>query len=80
MHNSGLLDRYKKDWNEFDNVESYIKELMETGTVKDGIDRDELIEHCFEMYRKAKNTVVKNKPAAYASGNARATDPCEQLV
>jgi hypothetical protein len=53
---------------------------METGTVKDGIDRDELIEHCFEMYKKAKNTVVKNKPAAYASGNARATDPCEQLV
>jgi hypothetical protein len=80
MHNSGLPDRYKKDWNEFDNVESYIKELMETGIVRDGMDRDEVIEHCFEMYRKAKNTVAKNKPAAYASGNARAADSNEQMV
>jgi SMODS and SLOG-associating 2TM effector domain len=80
MHNSGLPDRYKKDWNEFDNVESYIKELMESGIARDGLDRDSVIEHCFEMYRKAKNTVAKNKPAAYASGNGRPADPNEQMV
>jgi len=80
MHNSGLPDRYKNDWNEFDNVEMYLKELMESGIVRDGLGRDGAIEHCFDLYKKAKQTVAKNKPAAYATPSGPAHDPNERLV
>lgn len=67
MHNSGLPDRYKNDWTEFDQVEMYIRELVDAGIVRKGWTRDQVVEHCFSLYRTAKGTVAKNKPAAYVS-------------
>jgi hypothetical protein len=69
MHNSGLPDRFKKDWNEFDYVEMYLCELMRSGVVKDGMSRDQVIEYCYGLFKKAKGTVARNKPAAYASSS-----------
>lgn len=67
MHNSGLPDRFKKDWNEFDYVEMYLCELMRSGVVKNGMSRDQVIEYCYGLFKKAKGTVARNKPAAYSS-------------
>lgn len=67
MHNSGLPDRFKKDWNEFDYVEMYLCELMRSGVVKNGMSRDQVIEFCYCLFKKAKGTVARNKPAAYSS-------------
>ena len=77
MHNSGLPDRYKKDWSEFDVVEMFMREVLETGivpvgdgeTVSEGEEADWVIEKCFELFRDAKRTVDKNKPAAYISAS-----------
>ncbi|CAL3972002.1 unnamed protein product [Diplocarpon coronariae] len=66
MHNSGLPDRYKNDWTEFDEVEMYLKELVEAGVVRSGWSCEKVIEHCFALYRRAKGTVARNKPAAYS--------------
>jgi hypothetical protein len=55
MHNSGLPDRYKNDWNEFDNVEMFVKEVLESGIVRDGMGRDEVIAlalRCIGMRRE----------------------------
>lgn len=70
MHNSGLPDRFKKDWNEFDYVEMYLSELMRSGVVKDGMSRDQVIEYCYGLFKKAKGTVARNKPAAYSSSSS----------
>jgi hypothetical protein len=70
MHNSGMPDRYKNDWTEFDRVEMYLKELIDSGIVKEGLSRDQAIEHCYELYRMAKQTVARNKPAAYMSNRS----------
>jgi hypothetical protein len=67
MHNSGLPERYKNDWNEFDEVEMFLGELMKTGVVREGWERDAVIADCFERYARAKRTVAMNKPAAYMS-------------
>jgi hypothetical protein len=66
MHHSGLPHRYKNDWKEFDGVEVHVKELMESGLVKEGVGRDQAIETCFSMYRKAMERVVRNKRATDA--------------
>ncbi len=81
MHNSGLPDRYKNDRNEFDEVENTMRELMETGILKAGMTRDQSIEECFGLYRQAKKTISKNKPAAYATtaGQTKPKTP-EHLV
>ncbi|TAQ87227.1 hypothetical protein B7494_g4453 [Chlorociboria aeruginascens] len=65
MHNSGLPERFKNDYSEFDEVEMYLRELVETGIIKDGWERDEVIVDCFERYSRAKKTVESNKPSAY---------------
>ncbi|KAG9233997.1 hypothetical protein BJ875DRAFT_28210 [Amylocarpus encephaloides] len=67
MHNSGLPDRYQKDWDEFDKVEAYMRELMNTGIVLKDMTRDEVIEVCYANFRKAKDTIAKNQPAAYTA-------------
>jgi hypothetical protein len=69
MHNSGLPHRFKKDWNEFDYVEMYLSELIRSGVVKDGMSRDQVIEYCYGLFKKAKGTVARNKPATYATSN-----------
>ncbi|KAH7360297.1 hypothetical protein BKA65DRAFT_182119 [Rhexocercosporidium sp. MPI-PUGE-AT-0058] len=67
MHNSGLPERYKNDWTEFDEVEMFMKELVETGIVQSGWSRDQTIEHCYALYRRAKGTVTRNKPTSYTT-------------
>ncbi|CAG8971481.1 hypothetical protein HYALB_00002065 [Hymenoscyphus albidus] len=66
MHNSGLPDRYQKDWEEFDKVEAYMRELMDTGITLRDMTRDECIEVCFANFRKAKDTIARNSPSAYS--------------
>jgi hypothetical protein len=67
MHNSGLPNRYQNDWNEYDKVEAYIRELMNTGIVLRDMTRDEVVETCYSIFRKAKETISKNQPAAYTA-------------
>ncbi|KAH6720280.1 hypothetical protein DL95DRAFT_452960 [Leptodontidium sp. 2 PMI_412] len=70
MHNSGLPERYKNDWTEFDEVEMFLRELVETGIIQSGWSRDQTIEHCFALYRRAKGTVTKNKPTSYTTSSS----------
>jgi hypothetical protein len=65
MHNSGLPDRYQKDWAEFEKVEMFMRELMDTGIVRKDMTRDEIIENCYANFRKARDTIQKNQPASY---------------
>jgi hypothetical protein len=67
MHNSGLPDRYKNDWTEYERVELYIKELIAGGIVREDVSREDVIADCYERYAKAKETVSKNKPASYTA-------------
>jgi hypothetical protein len=67
MHNSGLPNRYQNDWNEYDKVEAYIRELMNTGIVLRDMTRDDVVETCYSIFRKAKETISKNQPAAYTA-------------
>jgi hypothetical protein len=61
-------------------VETHVKELIESGLVKEGMSRDEAIETCFSMYRKTKGRVVRNKRATDAFSNVAASDSTEHLV
>lgn len=71
MHNSGLPERYKNDWNEFEEVELWVRKVVETGVVElvDELREEwgvkEVVHECFEKYAAAKRTIQKNKPAAY---------------
>ena len=67
IHNSGLPERYRNDWNEFDKVEMFLRELIDTGIVKEGWDRDQVIADCFHRYTVARNTIWQNKPTTYTS-------------
>ncbi|CZS90055.1 uncharacterized protein RAG0_01188 [Rhynchosporium agropyri] len=81
MHNSGLPERYKNDWTEFDEVEMFMRELVETGIIAGGWTRDQTIEHCYALYRRAKGTVTKNKPTSYkASGSASSSFKASKSV
>ena len=80
MHHSGLPHRYKNDWKEFDGVEIHVKELLESGLVKEGVSRGQAIETCFSMYRKAKERVVRNKRVTDAFSNVAASESTERLL
>ncbi len=70
MHNSGLPDRYKKDWSEFENVEMWIEEVARSGVVREGMSKEQVIEYGFGLYRRAKSVVATNKPAAYVGSGS----------
>ncbi|TVY43089.1 hypothetical protein LSUB1_G001236 [Lachnellula subtilissima] len=80
LHNSGLPDRFQKDWNEYDEVESFLKELMETGIVKRGMTREDVIENCFAKFRRAKACVYNNRPSTYTASSESGTDSPPQQV
>ncbi|TVY57640.1 hypothetical protein LCER1_G001154 [Lachnellula cervina] len=81
LHNSGLPDRFQKDWNEYDDVESFLKELMETGIVKRGMTREDVVENCFAKFRRAKACVYKNRPSTYtASSESGTSSPPQQAA
>jgi hypothetical protein len=61
-------------------VEIHVKELLESGLVKKGVSRDQAIETCISMYRKAKERVVRNKWATAAFSNVAASESTERLL
>ena len=61
-------------------MEIHVKELMESGLVKEGVGRNQAIETCFSMYRKAKERVVKDKRVTDAFSNVAASEITERLV
>ena len=65
LHNSGLPNRFRNDWNEFRKVEMHVTELMHSGVVRKDSSVAETIERCWAMYREAVDTVLGNKPASY---------------
>jgi hypothetical protein len=71
MHNSGLPERYKNDWNEFEEVEMWVRRLIETGVVEmtgmgyDGCIVEEVVHEAYRRFAEVKRTVQRNKPAAY---------------
>lgn len=77
MHNSGLPERYKNDWNEFEEVEMWVRKLIETGVVEkvgmgeDGWTVEGVVHECYQKYTAARRTVQKNKPAAYIPSVAK---------
>lgn len=70
MHNSGLPDRYKNDWTEYEKVESFMKELIVSGIIREEVSRADVVIDCYERYSKAKETVLRNKPSAYTASAA----------
>lgn len=60
-----MPDRFWNDWNEFEDVEMFVKELIETGLVDTDKKKEEVVAGCFVRFQTAKMTVRKNKPASY---------------
>lgn len=65
FNNTGMPDRFLNDWNEFEDVEMFVKELIETGLVDTDKTKEEVVAGCFVRFQTAKMTVRKNKPASY---------------
>lgn len=65
MHNSGLPDRLKNDFGEFEKVEQHVRSVIETGVVKDGWTREEVVADCWERYMNARAAIGRNKPSHY---------------
>jgi hypothetical protein len=67
MHNSGVPDRFKNDWLEFEKVEMYLEELVHTGIAPEGASKEDLIAECYHRFATAKVTVSRNKPGTYTT-------------
>ncbi|KAA8575291.1 hypothetical protein EYC84_004470 [Monilinia fructicola] len=70
FNNTGMPDRFWNDWNEFEDVEMFVKELIETGLVDTDKKKEEVVAGCYVRFQAAKMTVRRNKPASY-SGTAK---------
>ncbi|KAL2068723.1 hypothetical protein VTL71DRAFT_15061 [Oculimacula yallundae] len=68
LHNSGLPGRIRSDWNEYDKVEMFLVEVMDSGIVETGMSTADVIQTCFNSYSNARATVEKNKPNYYSGG------------
>jgi len=71
LTNTGLPDRFLNDWNEFDDVETYLKEIIETGLVESDSSADDVVVGCYQRFQDAKTTIRKNKPASYVPTSAK---------
>lgn len=40
MHNSGIPDRYKNDWTEYERVELFMKEVIGGGIVRENVTKE----------------------------------------
>jgi len=49
MHNSGLPNRYRKDWSEFYRVELFVQELVHTGIIQKDLTVADTIDTCWTM-------------------------------
>ena len=65
VYNSGLPDRYKSDRCVFEEVEDFLKEVLDSGLIEADKTVDELLAECFSKYQDAKATVQANVPATY---------------
>ena len=66
LHNSGLPGRIRNDWNEYDKVEMYLVEMMDSRIAEDGMSTADVIQTCFNKYSNARATVERNKPNYYS--------------
>jgi hypothetical protein len=67
-----LPDRFLNDWNEYDDVETYLREIIETGLVEADSSADDVVVSCFQRFQDAKMTIRKNKPASYVPTASKA--------
>jgi len=65
LHNSGLPGRFRNDWAEHAQVETYISQLIHTGVVPKDMSIADIKVDCWTRYEKAIETVRGNKPANY---------------
>lgn len=70
LHNSGLPNRLKQDWNEYAKVEAFLEELMYTGLVGVNETKVDAVAKCWDMYATAKATIEKNKPEVYTTASS----------
>jgi SMODS and SLOG-associating 2TM effector domain len=67
MHNSGLPDRYRSNREELQEVEDYLKEILDTGLVPSDQPLDHILADCFDRYQLARKTVTENVPSNYTA-------------
>jgi hypothetical protein len=67
LHNSGLPNRLRNDWNEYDKVETFLVEVMSGGVVPAGSTWEDVVQLCFNKSAAAKATVQANKPSFYST-------------
>jgi len=72
LHNSGLPNRIRNDWNEYAKAELYITKLLDTGIVEDWMKPWDAVDKCYKTFKKAKETVQSNKPAVYTQAGVTA--------
>jgi hypothetical protein len=65
LHNSGLPNRIRNDWNEYDKVEMFLEELIDSGVVEVGMKWEDVVASCWKKYMAARATVNANKPSVY---------------
>ncbi|KAF5002211.1 hypothetical protein FGRMN_517 [Fusarium graminum] len=75
LHNSGVPDRYRYDKAEFERVEDRIRELLDTGLVREDKSVNEVLAECFDCFQHAKRTVNSNIPAAYVASQVTPAAP-----
>lgn len=54
-------------WNEYEKVEMFLREVATTGVVCGGESREDMVAACFRKYKDAKATVLSNKPSVYST-------------
>lgn len=67
LHNSGLPNRLRNDWNEYDKVETFLVEIMTKGVIPAGSTWQDVVQMCFDKFAAAKATVQANKPSFYST-------------
>jgi hypothetical protein len=72
LHNSGLPNRIKQDWNEYAKVEAFLEEMIYTGLVSENETKVDAVARCWDMFNTAKATIEKNKPSVYTTAPAAA--------
>lgn len=72
LHNSGLPNRIKQDWNEYAKVEAFLEEMIYTGLVGATETKVDAIANCWDMFNAAKATIEKNKPSVYTTATSAA--------
>lgn len=54
-------------------MEMWLHEVMRGGIVREGMTREQVIEYGFALFRRAREVVAANKPAAYVGSSSGGT-------